>query len=129
MQNIIDVYLYAYGNAAQNYDCEQGPAVLKKRLEKKQNNFQWHKPLQVSNHKQQHDALLDVARLCAKLGHDTKHSIANHHFFMTLGGDHSCAIGSWSGALNTLDGDLGLIWFDAHMDSHTFETTPSNNIH
>lgn len=48
-----------------------------------------------------------------------------------LGGDHSCAIGTWSGVATGLDpsGDLGLIWFDAHMDSHTPETTPSDNIH
>ena len=26
-------------------------------------------------------------------------------------------------------GPIGLIWFDAHMDSHTHETTPSHNIH
>lgn len=51
--------------------------------------------------------------------------------FVTLGGDHTCAIGTWSGVATamTQQGDLGLIWFDAHMDSHTTETTPSGNIH
>ncbi|MBX9585785.1 MAG: arginase [Gammaproteobacteria bacterium] len=52
-------------------------------------------------------------------------------YFVTLGGDHSSAIGTWSGASSGVakHGDLGLIWFDAHMDSHTPETTPSDNIH
>ncbi len=51
--------------------------------------------------------------------------------FVVLGGDHSSAIGTWSGVSTGLakEGDLGLIWFDAHMDSHTPETTPSGNIH
>lgn len=51
--------------------------------------------------------------------------------FVTLGGDHTSAIGTWSGVSTALakQGDLGLIWFDAHMDSHTTETTPSGNIH
>jgi arginase len=51
--------------------------------------------------------------------------------FVTLGGDHSSAIGTWSGASTGLAkrGDLGLIWIDAHMDSHTPDTSPSDNIH
>lgn len=49
-----------------------------------------------------------------------------------IGGDHSCAIGSWSGvsaAVSESGNQLGLIWIDAHMDAHTPETSPSGNIH
>lgn len=49
--------------------------------------------------------------------------------FCTIGGDHSCAIGTWSGAASAINGDLGLIWIDAHMDAHTFETSHTQNIH
>ncbi len=51
--------------------------------------------------------------------------------FLVVGGDHSCALGTWSGILNTLDKSkkLGLIWLDAHLDAHTFSTSPSGNIH
>lgn len=55
--------------------------------------------------------------------------VKNQHRFCAIGGDHSCAIGTWSGAASSLNGDLGLIWIDAHMDAHTFETTPTQNIH
>jgi arginase len=51
---------------------------------------------------------------------------------LVLGGDHSIAIGSIAGSSNwhAKKGDsLGLIWFDAHGDSNTPETTPSGNIH
>ena len=129
MQKTIVIYSYAYGNAAHNTGCADGAFVLKKALEKYSSHFHWYPPLQASNHNQQREALSDVVRLCGVLSHDIKKSILNHRFFITLGGDHSCAMGSWSGALNATEGDLGLIWFDAHMDSHTFVTTPSNNIH
>lgn len=49
--------------------------------------------------------------------------------FCVIGGDHSCAIGTWSGAATAIEGDLGLIWVDAHMDAHTFETTYTQNVH
>ncbi|MGZ4977906.1 MAG: arginase [Methylobacter sp.] len=51
--------------------------------------------------------------------------------FLVIGGDHSCALGTWGGVMNALQqpGKFGLIWLDAHMDSHTFATSPSGNIH
>lgn len=53
------------------------------------------------------------------------------HPFLVIGGDHSCALGTWAGVLQGLphSNELGLIWLDAHMDAHTFATTPSGNIH
>jgi arginase len=45
-----------------------------------------------------------------------------------LGGDHSISLGSASGAANAR-GPIGLIWFDAHGDFNTTETSPSGNIH
>jgi arginase len=51
---------------------------------------------------------------------------------LVLGGDHSIAIGSVAGSTSHFarQGDsLGLIWFDAHGDANTPETTPSGNIH
>jgi arginase len=51
--------------------------------------------------------------------------------FLVIGGDHSCALGTWGGVINGLPQPdrLGLIWLDAHMDAHTFATSPSGNIH
>jgi len=50
---------------------------------------------------------------------------------LVFGGDHSCAIGTWSGVSSAIKnyGDLGLIWVDAHLDSHTPESSPSGNLH
>jgi arginase len=51
-------------------------------------------------------------------------------FPIILGGDHSIAVGTWSGiAARQQFKKLGLIWIDAHMDAHTPETTPSGAWH
>src|SRR6476620_3358903 len=49
-----------------------------------------------------------------------------------LGGDHSIAIGTFSAVASHYrkkDQDIGLIWFDAHADINTPETSRSGNIH
>lgn len=49
-----------------------------------------------------------------------------------LGGDHSMAIGSIAGVASYYrkkEKRIGLMWFDAHADMNTPETTPSGNIH
>jgi arginase len=49
---------------------------------------------------------------------------------LVIGGDHSCAVGTWSGVARAMQGSgpLGLVWIDAHMDMHTPETTHSGAI-
>lgn len=49
-----------------------------------------------------------------------------------LGGDHSIAIGTFTGIAShfrSKSEDVGLIWFDAHADINTPETSDSGNIH
>ena len=70
------------------------------------------------------DCILSVNRLIADR---VAASFASGRFPLTLGGDHSMALGSISGAARQLQ--LGLIWIDAHGDFNTSETTPSGNIH
>ncbi|AGK51938.1 arginase [Bacillus sp. 1NLA3E] len=49
-------------------------------------------------------------------------------FPLVLGGDHSIAIGTLSGVAKHYQ-NLGVIWYDAHGDLNTAETSPSGNIH
>ncbi|MFZ0444149.1 MAG: arginase [Bacillus sp. (in: firmicutes)] len=49
-------------------------------------------------------------------------------FPLVLGGDHSIAIGTLAGLAKHYN-HLGVIWFDAHGDLNTVETSPSGNIH
>jgi arginase len=46
-----------------------------------------------------------------------------------LGGDHSCAGGTWCGVARAVHGDLGLVWVDAHMDAHTPGTSHTGRLH
>ncbi len=55
-------------------------------------------------------------------------TLAEGEFPLILGGDHSIALGSISGAVHK-NNSLGVIWIDAHPDFNTAETTPSGNIH
>lgn len=51
---------------------------------------------------------------------------------ITIGGDHSLAIGSLAGASSYYrkrKEQFGLVWFDAHGDINTPETTRSGNVH
>lgn len=53
---------------------------------------------------------------------------AKGNFPLILGGDHSIAIGTLAGVAKDYQ-NLGVIWFDAHGDINTAETSPSGNIH
>jgi arginase len=51
---------------------------------------------------------------------------------ITIGGDHSLAIGSIAGCANyyrKIEEEFGLVWFDAHGDINTPDTTASGNVH
>ena len=50
------------------------------------------------------------------------------YFPITIGGDHSIAVASALASAKVHD-NIGIIWFDAHTDYNTFETTVSGNIH
>lgn len=54
-------------------------------------------------------------------------------FVLTLGGDHSIAIGTISGTAKAirerLGKELAVIWVDAHADINTPETSESGNVH
>lgn len=121
----------AWGIGAQKYDCRQGPLYLAEQghLEKLSKPHHWHKV--ITEPKDCSDKVVAISQMALQLARQVDHCVLNKEPFVTIGGDHSCAIGTWSGAAHALSnkGDLGLIWFDAHQDANTFATTPSNTIH
>jgi arginase len=70
----------------------------------------------------------ELGEACGDIAKLTKESNDEKAFTLTLGGDHSIAIGSIGGALLSRP-ELGVIWVDAHGDFNTPETSPSGNIH
>lgn len=48
---------------------------------------------------------------------------------LVLGGDHSIAIGSVLGSLNSIHKNVGILWIDAHPDINTLKSSKTKNIH
>ena len=131
-KDIIELIGYASGIGAGNPGCSQGPAQMQSSslLQKLQNNLHWQTILSPANELSGLAALESIVAISKNLAKITASLVAQHQFFITLGGDHSSAIGTWSGVATALEPlSLGLLWIDAHLDSHTDKTTPSGNIH
>ena len=74
----------------------------------------------------------EISNTCEEVAREVEEILTAGKLPLILGGDHSIAIGSFGGAASYYKqrGEtLGLIWFDAHADMNTPETTPSGNIH
>ncbi|MEI5909333.1 arginase [Bacillus spongiae] len=69
-----------------------------------------------------------VAEASEQLAFTVNDVVQQGHFPLVLGGDHSIAIGTIAGVAKNYD-NLGVIWYDAHGDLNTAETSPSGNIH
>ncbi len=121
----------AWGVGAQDQGCSQGPLYLAKQslLTLQSRSLHWHKSIQSLGEFLDH--VIEIGQLSLQLANQVNIAVHHEQPFLTIGGDHSCAIGTWSGAATALQnkGDLGLIWIDAHEDAHTFFTTPSGRIH
>ncbi|WP_226038563.1 arginase [Aquibacillus saliphilus] len=57
-----------------------------------------------------------------------KKVVEEDRFPLVLGGDHSIAIGTLAGIASHYN-NLGVIWYDAHGDLNSSETSPTGNIH
>ena len=71
--------------------------------------------------------LPEIEGVCSRLADEVAGAIAGDRFPLVLGGDHAVAIGSIAGSAR--DADIGVVWFDAHGDFNTPETSPSGNVH
>jgi ornithine--oxo-acid transaminase len=123
----------ASGRGARNGGCEAGPEALRRsefstRLWRGGLDPIWDAIVQPDPAT---DDTIAVRGLCTRLSRRVR-SITEHGAFpLVVGGDHSCAIGTWSGVAAAVGarGPLGLIWIDAHMDAHTQATSPSSALH
>ena len=70
-----------------------------------------------------------VSKLCSMLAAAVMNAMRQGRLPCVIGGDHSCAGGTWTGVARMLAGELGLVWIDAHMDSHTPGTSHTGRLH
>jgi arginase len=76
--------------------------------------------------------LREISMACEELAAEVQRVMRAGEFPVILGGDHSIAAGSAAGAASILrerGQQMGLIWFDAHADMNTPETSMSGNVH
>ena len=76
--------------------------------------------------------LTEIHDACERLTTEVERIADAGELSITIGGDHSIAIGSLSGVVKSFrkrDQRLGLIYLDAHADMNTPDTSPSGNIH
>jgi arginase len=76
--------------------------------------------------------LKEIADACVHLANMTLAAYEHGRIPLVLGGDHSIAVGTVSGmaeAYRRQNKKLGLMWFDAHADMNTPQTSPSGNVH
>src|SRR5699024_2520036 len=69
-----------------------------------------------------------VAAVNEELADVVDKEVSGGAFPLILGGDHSISIGSIAGIAKHYE-NLGVIWYDAHGDLNSAETSPSGNIH
>ncbi|PMC35351.1 arginase [Bacillus sp. UMB0899] len=69
-----------------------------------------------------------VSKASQKLAEAVDEVVNKGSFPLVFGGDHSIAIGTLAGISKHYQ-NLGVIWYDAHGDLNTGETSPSGNIH
>jgi arginase len=73
--------------------------------------------------------LPEIVRVSQESARLAETRIAGGNRIIGLGGDHSMTLGLVSGAAAATKSKLGLIYFDAHGDMNTPETTLTGNIH
>ncbi|HEX8161379.1 MAG TPA: arginase [Pyrinomonadaceae bacterium] len=76
--------------------------------------------------------LAEIAAGCETIAAEVEKILRAGEFPVVLGGDHSIAAGSVAGVAKVArerGGQIGLVWFDAHADMNTPETTMSGNVH
>ena len=70
-----------------------------------------------------------IAQNMEQLRERVERIVADDALPISLGGDHSMAMGSIAGLQKSFGNKIGLLWVDAHGDFNTPESTETGNIH
>ena len=121
MQRHIELIGAAWGLGGADPGCAEAPEALIPRLAERLSQsgaeVSLGPTLRPSPKERRKEAA--VSKLNAALASAVVAAMRQARVPCVIGGDHSCAGGTWVGVARMLQGELGLIWIDAHMDSHT----------
>jgi len=74
----------------------------------------------------------EILHVCTRLAARVEKMLDEGGLPLVLGGDHSIGMGTVTGVASHFrkhQQEIGLIWFDAHADMNTPESSPTGNIH
>ncbi len=132
MQRVLRVIGAASGLGARDAGCKDGPVAFHHsqawRELGRHPDVDWGRTLFASDDPS-HTPAMRIAGLCRHLADEVEQALLAGAFPVVLGGDHSIAVGTWSGVARHAGAPMGLLWIDAHLDSHTQETSYSGAIH
>lgn len=133
-KGIVKIIGAGCGVGARDTRCAEGPEQLKRfgiasRLQAKGIAIKWGKILGCRRVRGQTTQVASVLEFSRRLSQEVSDALARSDFPLVLGGDHSCAIGTWNGVRAAAAAPIGLLWIDAHMDAHTPETSESGALH
>lgn len=120
------------GEGAQETGCKEGPGVLRMRgIEQGRSVAADWSGVVSEPEPAKRDKLAVVTQFTPRLARTVEAAVERGRFPVIIGGDHSCAVGTWSAVAQTrrAQGEIGLIWIDAHLDSHTPATSESQAPH
>lgn len=90
------------------------------------------KPALIAEEHENPKYLAEMVASCATMSEAVGNILDSGAIPIILGGDHSIAIGTFSGVSSHFrdrEQEVGLIWFDAHADINTPATSTTGNIH
>lgn len=117
------------GNCGRINGCEFAPNEITAYLSKYCNLFL---DVDVSIYNSENHDVMKQKEFFTQVATKVRTALKRDEFPLLLGGDHSCAIGTWSGVAAKLQEeskDLALMWVDAHMDAHRPDTSETGNLH
>lgn len=131
MQRQIELIGAAWGLGGADPGCADAPAALMPLLERRLTECGEAVVLGPTLHPPASERRREaaVSRLCGMLASAVADAMRRARLPCVIGGDHSCAGGTWAGVARMLQGELGLVWIDAHMDSHTPATSHTGRLH
>lgn len=123
------------GEGASDGGCKWGAAALREQgmaqaLANTGRNVTWGDNV-TAQALQANTRLEAIEVFSQQLANSVEKALRQGHQPLVVGGDHSCAVGTWSAVAQSLRaaGSLGLIWIDAHLDAHTPDTSDSQAPH
>ena len=131
MQRHIELIGAAWGLGGADPGCAEAPEVLipllSEQLARGAARVSLGPTLRPSPKERRKEAA--VSKLNAALAAAVAGAMRQARLPCVIGGDHTCAGGTWVGVARMVQGELGLIWIDAHMDSHTPATSHTGRLH